>query len=294
MKYASPALIALLDRQTFMMADLLTITLQNGTILTYTSWDTNLVMGGVTYSAHDILFQRGSVRNVVGVEVDSMGLTMNLATDLQLNGSSFIGQVRTGVLDGARVKVDKVFMATPGDTSAGAVSMFSGRISSYTFGRSEIEINVVSDLILLNVQLPRNVYQPSCIHTLYDDDMLALGHAAVGCGVLKSAFVVATSVVTGTPTTLNTPLAGTFPDGYFELGYVIMGSGANSGLKRTVKGYTNGTFILASPFPHTVAPGNTFNAFPGCDHLQSTCVNKFNNLAKFRGFPYVPVPETAV
>jgi hypothetical protein len=32
--------------------------------------------------------------------------------------------------------------------------------------------------------------------------------------------------------------------------------------------------------------------YPGCDKQQATCRGKFANLARFRGQPYVPAPET--
>lgn len=296
MKTASPALIALLDSQTFLMADLLTITMQNDTVLRYCTWDTDLTVDGNIYSAHGLLFQRDRVRNVIGVEVDSMTLTLYPKDTDLIGDMTVLSQLRTGGLDAARVKIDKVIMATPGDTSAGTISMFSGRVSSSSFGRTEASIDVVSDLILLNVQLPRNVYQPPCLHTLYDDDMLAQGKIATGCRVSKAAFEVTAVIAhTSTTTKLETLLGATFDTGYFDLGYLVFMSGANSGYKRSIKSYANtGQLTLGSPLLYPPLIGDTFIAFPGCDHQQSTCVDKFNNLANFRGFPYVPSPETAV
>jgi uncharacterized phage protein (TIGR02218 family) len=37
-----------------------------------------------------------------------------------------------------------------------------------------------------------------------------------------------------------------------------------------------------------IAPGDTFLIAAGCDKQFSTCKAKFDNLANFRGFPYVP------
>ena len=43
-----------------------------------------------------------------------------------------------------------------------------------------------------------------------------------------------------------------------------------------------------------VAPGigDTFTAYPGCDKLQNTCNTKFTNIAHYRGYNYVPPPES--
>ena len=47
------------------------------------------------------------------------------------------------------------------------------------------------------------------------------------------------------------------------------------------------------PLPFAPSPGDAFTVYAGCDHTQGTCQGRFNNLANFRGFPYVPPPELA-
>lgn len=293
MKTASAALIALLNSQTFQMADLLTFTLKDSTVLRYTSWDTDLIVGGLTFSASGVQFKRGTVRTVVGIEVDSMELTLYALPENMAGDYPIFESLRKGLFDGSRVKVEKTFMATAGDTTAGSISVFSGRVSGCTLGRSEASLTVVSDLILLNVQMPRNVYQPSCLHTLFDDDMLALGHTATGCGLLKSAFEEHEIAVTGSTVSQLSSLSS-HVDGYYNLGYIVFTGGLNTGVKRTVKSFISGQFTLVQPLPYVPDLGDPFNAYPGCDHLQSTCQTKFNNILNFRGMPYVPVPETGI
>ncbi len=55
-------------------------------------------------------------------------------------------------------------------------------------------------------------------------------------------------------------------------------------------------FRILSRLPLQSAPsaGDTFTVYYGCDHTPGTCQSKFNNLANFRGFPYVPPPQMAV
>jgi len=55
----------------------------------------------------------------------------------------------------------------------------------------------------------------------------------------------------------------------------------------------SGIFVLTQALPYAPAAGDTFVVYPGCDKSQRTCRLKFNNLANFGGFPYVPAPETA-
>lgn len=65
-------------------------------------------------------------------------------------------------------------------------------------------------------------------------------------------------------------------------------------LKRTVKSYdpaSGFTFVL--PLPVAPSAGDTISMFAGCDKTLATCRAKFNNAGRFRGYPWVPNPETA-
>ena len=114
-----------------------------------------------------------------------------------------------------------------------------------------------------------------------------------GCQLSKASFVNASSVLTGsTKRTLNCGLVQA--DGYFDLGTITFTSGDNIGITRTVHHYTVGHLYLAYSLPVLPAISDTFNAYAGCDKRLSTCTDKFNNKANFRGFPFMPVPEASI
>jgi len=224
------------------------------------------------------------------VSVDKMALVLQVgvgAGAATLNGVPWPEAVRTGALDGARVTVERLFMATPGDTSAGTIVLFAGRVAEAKPARDEIALTVKSDLELLNTNLPRTVYQPGCAYTLYDSNC-ALAKAAwgVACTVLAGA------TVNGVSATLSNPT------GYFDLGTITFTSGALNGQSFTVKAYTlsgsTGAFSFPLPLPALPATGDTFTGYPGCDKTLSTCTSKFANSAHFRGYPLIPAPEVAV
>ena len=132
--------------------------------------------------------------------------------------------------------------------------------------------------------MPTNLIASSCINTLYGP----------ACTLSKATYTSAGAVSTGTngATTFSSNLAQA--TGYFDLGYILFTSGANNGLQRTVKTFVSGGNVtVVSPFPSAPANGDTFTITAGCTHTQAICQSKFNNLANFRGFPYVPPPETA-
>ncbi|MGV0960108.1 MAG: DUF2163 domain-containing protein [Limnohabitans sp.] len=287
MKSYTPDLIALLNSSTqFIMADLYTITLATGTVLRYTGADVDITYGGNTYSARGPLIRRGQVRTVLGLEVDTLGITvMASATngDHLLEGEPFIPAALKGALDGASVLLQRAFLTDWGQPPVGAVVLFSGRASDMSGKRTELNGDIKSDLELLNTKLPRNIYQASCLHTLYD----------AGCAANKADLTVSGSVTgnNGTGQWIQSGLSVT--SGWFDQGVITFSTGPNAGQRRTVKAYASGQFWFALPLSNVPTVGDAFTVYPGCDKTQATCQSKFNNLSRFRGFPYIPIPETA-
>lgn len=290
MKTASPDLIALLNSSTqFRMADLFTITLVSGVVVRYTSADLDIAYGGQTYSAQGPLIRRGTVRVVKGLEVDTLDLTVSASASNSahtLEGAPFIQAALKGSLDGATVLLQRAFMADWGSAPAGVVVLFSGRVSDVSGSRTEARVVVKSDIELLNIRMPRNLYQAPCLHTVYDS----------GCAASKSAKQVLGRCFTSPAGSDGRWLKSnrTEPTGWFNQGVLTFTSGVNMGVKRTVKTYSGGLFYFALPLPRPPAAGDSFLVYPGCDKTQATCQAKFNNLARFRGYPYIPIPETVI
>ncbi|MDA8095592.1 MAG: DUF2163 domain-containing protein [Betaproteobacteria bacterium] len=280
---ASQALIDLLASRQFVMADLYQIALADARTLYYTSADQPIAWNGATYVPFGPKIQRSSLKLDVGLDVDQLEIQLYPDLTDTYNGTPILAAIVNGLLDGAVVSLYTAFMATFGDTSPGPVFRFEGQVSDCTFSRTEAKITVKSWLELLNLQMPRNTYQPPCMHILYD----------AGCGLSKAAFQQ-TSTAAGGSTSGTVLCALTQASGYFAQGMMIFTAGANAGASRTVKTWTPGVAVLTYPFPNAPTPGDAFNIYPGCDLTQGTCQSKFNNLGNFRGCPYVPDPETAV
>jgi uncharacterized phage protein (TIGR02218 family) len=273
---------------TFYMADLYTFTLHDGTILRYTSADVNLNVGGTIFSCSDTgpLLKRGKTRSTVGIEVDTLSINVYANGGQSINGTPWIQAVRMGKLDDARVRMDRLIAKTWNDTSAGALLMFEGRVASVTAQRYEATLDVVSDLELLDVKLPRPVFQSGCMNNFGD----------TGCKMVKADFAVTGTVASATASTITTALSQSAD--YFALGTIEFTSGANAGLKRSVRGFVGGVFTLSTPLPSVPLAGDTFTANPGCNKSRAAvngdCVTKFNNVINFRAFPYIPLPETTL
>lgn len=258
------------------------ITLTTGTALAWTDVDTAVTFNGTTYSATGPLIQGLKYKAGVGLEVDKQQVTISARPTDLISGVQALQAIREGAFDGATVQRYRVFLNSPGGTVIDGVMLFQGRVSTVdSVGRTSAQITVASDLIILDYDMPRNLYQPTCNHVLYDS----------GCTVVAATYAQNGTVGSGsTATLINYASAAA----QHAQGKIVFTSGANANLTATVKSAIVGTsFKLMYPLPETAAAGDAFTVYFGCDHTSATCSARFNNLINFRGFPFVPPPQIA-
>lgn len=300
MKIASTGTATNLATGKAVRVDLYAITLAGGASSIYlTTGQLPAIVGGQVYST-GIVFNRNSTRQEAGMKVQSMKITATPQPDasggqVYIGGLPFLQACANRLLDGARILYSKCFLAAPDsngllDYSVGALPWFQGRVNTVVVQRDHADITVNSDVEMLNVQMPINIFQPSCLHTLFDS----------GCGLSAATFtdsgaVAGGSTQTGITSSLNKA------DDYYTLGKIVFTSGPNVGITRYVKQYKNssGVFLFNRPLPYAPVVGDNFLATAGCKHTMAACSNTsttvgpaFNNLARFRGYPFIPVPET--
>lgn len=293
MKPAPTALISYLnaartsaDAQ-LLMADAFLFTLQGGATLAYTNIDVTFTYAGVTYLANSVLVDGLKYKAAVGFEADQQQITVAARpTDTISGGAPFLQALRDGSFDGCEIVRYRVFFSDRlGGTVVGAAMLFKGRLGNIDeIGRTSAKLTVNSDLVLLDIDMPRNMYQPTCLHTLYD----------VGCKLSKTSPSFSRSGAVGAGSTASIiywPLA----NANFAQGTITFTSGVLAGVTATVGSVVNGSSLnLINPLQSVPAPGDGFTVFFGCDHTLTTCQAKFNNLVNFRGFPYVPPPQMAI
>ncbi len=285
MRAASEKLIALLDANQFIMADLYTITTVQNDVYLYTNYDFDLIVGGELYRSDGPIISRDGITLSLGVEVDNLSITIDVTDEETFESLRIVQAFHNGQMDGARFKLERIFMdaSTPTDTSAGTIKLFEGRIIEPEFDRNTIQASVASDLDELNVQMPRNLYQPSCSNTLFD-------HA---CGLNRENYALETVIAAGS--TASRILCDIHqPQGWFTQGVIEFLEGGNKGLKRTIRLHELDVLLLTLPLLENPEVGQRIKVYPGCDKRLETCQNRFNNFARFRGAPFIPIPETSV
>jgi len=291
MKPASSALIAYLNSARaspdvpLFMADVFIFTLRTGLTLCYTNVDVTFTYSGNTFLANSILVDGLKYKAAVGLEVDQQQITVAARlTDTISGGAPFLQALRDGAFDGCEIERDRVFFSDRvGGTAIGAVTLFKGRLGTIDqIGRTSAKLTVNSDLVLLDIDMPRNLYQPTCLHTLYDS----------GCTLVKNAFGANGTVGAGsTAAVINWSGASLI----YQQGSMTFTSGVNAGVTANINSAIAATSLtLGYPLQSPPSTGDTFTVYQGCDHTPGTCQSKFNNLANFRGFPYVPPPQMAI
>ena len=288
MKTVTSAFLTMLQTSEYLVeADLYQFTLPSGSNFYWTSAGQNITYNGNTYLAASLDsqpgFKRGATKTTIGLNADDLEIDILYDTATRINNMTPAAFALAGGFDNAQISVDKALAPDWSNPVVnGVVNLFTGIVGEVQCDDGVVKLTCNSMLRFLNTAFPRNYFLPQCNHALFDS----------GCTLLASNFAVSGTVAAaGTATSFTS--GATQADGYFALGSVLWLTGANAGLKSFVKSYANasGTFTLAYPITPPAA-GDTFTAYPGCDKQQATCTSKFNNVAHYRGYPFVPTPET--
>lgn len=288
----------------FAYFDLYTITCVQGPVLRYTTCDRDVGYSGTSWLSNSVRVEPASEHNAlfhakVGLDVDSWQVVFFPRSVDDLTGAAYpdtigstpwLAAAAAGALDGATCTVDRAYFGAPLPapqaaplTPVGVLRIFAGRVAEVDMGRSGACVTINSHLELLDVQMPRNLFQAPCRHRLFDAgcSLVASGYAASGiCAAGSNRNIIVSTI--GTP-----PASGTY-----TLGRIMFISGLNAGFARSVRSWDGVNWTLISRLPFAVAVGDAFTAYPGCDKQYSTC-ESFGNSANFGGQPFIPAPETA-
>ncbi len=190
-------------------AECFTLTLRNGDVFRYTNLNQAVWYQGQYFAANAVRIEGLKLKQTVGVDIDEQAITFIYSPTDLIYGIPWGQAIRQRVLDGAYLQRDRAFFdptsgwppsPLKGAVAAGGVTLFKGRVTTITaFGRTTASVNVKSNLVLLDIDFPRNDWQASCLHTLFDS----------GCGLNKASYQTIGSVLAGaTYTTVPTSLGG--------------------------------------------------------------------------------------
>ena len=118
--------------------------------------------------------------------------------------------------------------------------------------------------------------------------------SGIGCpadlDTLTKRDVTITAVASRTQFTTGTGYTPTTRERY-RFGRVIWQTGPNAGTFQEIKDYGQvaaRVIELFQPTPYEITTLHRFDLEPGCDKIRSTCINEYNLLTSFGGFPFMP------
>jgi len=152
------------------------------------------------------------------------------------------------------------------------ITLWKGRVAGMQLAGARAVLRCAPVSTSLKRTGLRARYSLSCRHALYSP----------GCGVIRDSFRTPGMVLSVTGTTVRVAAAASQPDGYFVAGLVSTPDG-----QRMIVGHTGEELSLIAPLP-VLAAGMSVDLFAGCDHATATCQARFNNLAHYGGFPFIP------
>ena len=261
--------------------EVMTLTLRGGGVYRWAAGDREVAFGEATWALGPVV-ERDGITVGLGIEVSTTEVTLFDDGATSVLGVPVLQAARQGVLDGAMVLLQKALSPDHLSQPVGLVHLAEGRVGAVEVTGISAKLTVRSVIEVLDTQVPVDVYQPGCLNTVY----------SARCGVNKATHALNLSAQAGSTRALIK--CGVGAGDQYRLGEIQFNSGANSGLRRTVKVQSSGELQLSYPLPVAPTAGDSFTVFKGCDRTTSTCANRFGNLPRFRGQPYVPQPETAV
>src|SRR5574343_114744 len=189
-------------------------------------------------------------------------------------------KLASGLFDGATCYTFTTDFLNPVEDEQEDMKAIFGKVTLID-ERYTVEIMSLVDLLS---QGTRDTYTAGCQKTLG-------GQEYGGCGVDLAPLTV-TAPVTQVPASNQIRLSSlSQPADWFGWGYVEFLDGDNAGLAaiRVDQHAADGTLtLMAAPY-YTVTVGTSCRLIPGCRGRQEDCRDKFGNILRFGGFPYVPV-----
>lgn len=274
-----------IGQTTLTLCWLVSITRQDGTILSFTSNDEPVIVSGVTYEPANSKYAT-SIKSSAGQGIDNLDFLGSIDSTL-IKEQDLMG----GLYDCSKVIVSLVDYTNPTGGTTVLLEGFTGQIRTISDLEFHLEVRSLSQRLQLSVG---DQVAPTCRCRNLGDVCCRFNLASnTALGFVTQTTLSLTAIASDNVTLQFA--AGSFPTGYFAFGTLEGSSGSNIGFTRSVKTHTIGsgvmTLVLTDAFPYPVSVGDTFLATAGCDRLFTTCVSKFNNANNFHGEPSIPTND---
>jgi hypothetical protein len=249
------------------VADLFTFEFADAT-KRWTSYGSSVSYGGSTWTVGPGLSVSES-RSVQGVEVDTCSVTI-YPDATTIGGVGIFAAAMGGLFDRVHFVYQRAFLTAAAGTPDGLITEFDGYVSQIEPKTTEVRITARSMLERMTGRIPYRVTSVYCPYELY----------GAACGASKAVNTVPQTTGTGCTTSVINLLNVT--------GANVGGTLTIAGETRTIASISGLAVTLSNPLPTAPAQGVTATLVQACDKRRTTCHDRFNNLARFGGFPDLP------
>lgn len=240
-----------------------------------------------TYKAGVVLIKGLMSESNVGMEVSEQDIEVSYDRSMSYQAHvTWPTAILQGRLDGATISKDRYYKQDWFSPFVGGVKVFRGLVSNVdSVGPLSARIKVKSDLVLLDTKMPKTLHLTGCQNVF----------GGPGCGISLAALAVVGAVGAGA-TRLVIPWASS--DSGYTKGKVHIANGDSVVRVRTIVKADASSMTLAYPLDFDPAETLEFTAFPGCSRTTdpTTGCPRFYPAdwqEHYRGFPFVPVAESA-
>lgn len=155
--------------------------------------------------------------------------------------------------------------------------LFEGVVAGlkYDIEKGSVAISVTSKISLDEITLPKVTYSEYCSWELFSTECTK--------NKLNYQLLLNTSDSAYDNIVITNAAFASYVTGYFTNGYIKM----DNGEAMLITASSSNTITLLTSI-NTFNTANSFKVYPGCDKTINTCINKYDNLINFSGFPYIP------
>lgn len=233
----------------------------------YSSSDVAMTLSGNRFEPS--LIKRSKIRFGGGLSAEQVMITLPRTNALAASYIAFPPSGTTTITIYGQHRSD-------GET----VTLWQGRVKNVEFKGALVDMACESIITAQKAQGLRRTFGAGCSHALYDQ-------APLSCGVNKELFKTNGTIISVNGNAIECSALASKPDGYWVGGTLeFLTTGGNTE-RRLITSHSGYTARMISPLP-ALAAQQVVSFYPGCDHSTTTCVARFNNLANYGGFPYMP------
>lgn len=268
MREISDQLRPLLRQKVTQLATCWRIHRRDGVLITLSSHDQDILFEGVRYRAAGGL-DASAIRETADLAVDNLELS-GILTAASLDERD----LAEGRFDGARVEIFLIDWSMP---DAGRLLLKKGDLGRV----SEMDGLFEAEMRGLSQTLSRGIienFSASCRAELGDRrckrSLLSFMRESRISDVLDDNIFLAPDLEE--------------EENWYAFGRIIWHSGGNGGLESEARLSSPGRIELFQAPPQKLSAGDVFTIIAGCNKTLAVCKGKFDNIANFRGEPFVP------